>query len=501
MSATNKPVLLSDDQVRRFLTHGYLVLKPTLPRSFHEGVYEQLGPVIAKGNPGNNILPHIPQLQAVFDDPIVRGALTSVLGTGWIMHPSRYAHENTKSDGGPWHKDSYWGYRAMQRRVRHHRPWWVMVMYYPQDTPLEMGPTAVLPGRQAHLTRAEDDERGAASVTGEAGTCFMIHYDLWHRASPRVPGKARYMLKFEFLRMEVPQGPTWDCRERGWRDPQDDPPVFSHRAMWRDQWRWLTRNVNGDALPSDGNAGRWIDALGSTDSMTRMRAADELSLRGRGASDAIAPLTTMLQDEFEPAALNAAYALAAIGAEAITALRQALHGSHKHAALNAAHALAAMGTAAVPTLVDAVASDSNVTRMLAAYALGEINPTDNDTSRALARVAQDRDALVRLNAAEALGWKREAASIAIPALTERLRDEDTEVRFNAVISLGRLGPAAAEAVPVLTDCLLQDNRYIRGFAVEALHRVGTPEAIAALLSHLKATRWCPFTTSDSPYYP
>ena len=37
---------------------------------------------------------------------------------------------------GGWHKDSYWGYN----RMRNHHPWWAMIMYFPQDTPVELGP-------------------------------------------------------------------------------------------------------------------------------------------------------------------------------------------------------------------------------------------------------------------------------------------------------------------------------------------------------------------------
>src|SRR5947209_1141904 len=124
--------LLTDQQMRQFITDGFLVLKTDHPKEFHADLRRRLLESLERrnGNAGNNILPDVPELQSVYDCPTVRGALTSVLGPRWIMHPHRYMHGNANSKGGDWHKDSYWGYT---RRIRNHRPWWAMIMYYPQD--------------------------------------------------------------------------------------------------------------------------------------------------------------------------------------------------------------------------------------------------------------------------------------------------------------------------------------------------------------------------------
>ena len=74
----SKPVqLLSETQMRDFIVNGYISLKPDLPESFHREVYETTEKAFERvGNPGNNILPMVPQLQQVFDHPQISGALT-----------------------------------------------------------------------------------------------------------------------------------------------------------------------------------------------------------------------------------------------------------------------------------------------------------------------------------------------------------------------------------------------------------------------------------------
>ena len=227
----NRQNLLNDEQMRSFLTNGFLVLKSDLPREFHLDLRKKCDAAVEKnhGNPGNNILPYVPEMQQVFDSPNISGALSSVLGKRYMMHPHRHMHANTHSAGGGWHKDSYWGYTE---KIRNHRPWWVMIMYYPQDVVTADGPTGVLPGRQCHLDRGANDEAGADAVTGEAGTCFMIHYDLWHCATKNTSGMNRQMCKYEFIRLESPtEGETpWNSTEAEWRDPAALPP-FQHRGI------------------------------------------------------------------------------------------------------------------------------------------------------------------------------------------------------------------------------------------------------------------------------
>src|ERR1700719_97296 len=199
MLEKKEPLLLTDEQMRKFITEGFLLLQTDFSAEFHQRLNEQLLNVYnEEGNPGNNLLPRVTELQRVFEHPVITGALTSVLGPDYMLHAHRHGHYNAAETPGDWHKDSYWGYN----RMRNHHPWWAMIMYFPQDTPAELGPTGVLPGTQNYDTRvfAADELDQEVLASGQAGTFALIHYDIWHRSTANRLGKPRFMLKFEFMR-------------------------------------------------------------------------------------------------------------------------------------------------------------------------------------------------------------------------------------------------------------------------------------------------------------
>ena len=207
--------LLSDEQMRDFIVNGHVTVKTDLPRSVHETIYRRTQETTeSEGNLGNNILPRVPELQAVFEDPVVRGAFSSILGENYVMHSHRHPHRNAPHSGGQgFHKDSYWGHQ----KVRHHRPRWAMAFYYPQDTPVEIGPSSVLSGTQYYSHRITDDNAGEIAINGEAGTVTIIHFDLWHRAMANQTDKTRYMMKFQFIRLDEPKKPEWNVNEPEWK--------------------------------------------------------------------------------------------------------------------------------------------------------------------------------------------------------------------------------------------------------------------------------------------
>ncbi|SVB42125.1 uncharacterized protein METZ01_LOCUS194979, partial [marine metagenome] len=179
---TDAHYLFDDEAMKQFIIDGYYVIETDFPKEFHRDIYRKTQEIIEKdGNPGNNLLPRVPEIQQVYDHSAVRGALTSILGPDYIMHAHRHPHVNpAESKGGGWHKDSYWGYRKM----RDHHPRWLMAMYYPQDVTIENGPTGVIPGTQYFEARPEEEDRHGIPMTGTAGSVIVIHFDLWHRAFP-----------------------------------------------------------------------------------------------------------------------------------------------------------------------------------------------------------------------------------------------------------------------------------------------------------------------------
>ena len=499
----NSPLIesskLTDAQMRDFIVNGYLTVKTDLPRSFHETIYRKTQEYTEKeGNLGNNILPRVPELQAVFEEPTVRGAFSSILGENYVMHSHRHPHRNNPhSDGQGFHKDSYWGYQ----KVRHHRPRWAMAFYYPQDSPVEIGPSAVLPGTQYYSTRITKDNEGELAVSGEAGTVTIIHFDLWHRGMANLTDKMRYMMKFQFIRMDAPQAPEWNVTDPHWKLEDVKPATATHQGIWRHVWNWMAGASNRHSTqPTSGNVAKHITVLGNGDAAARSHAADELGMVGESAAEAIPHLIRGLHDNYEPVRLNAAYALGAIGAPAVSQLIEILETEDDVMRRMAAYALAAVGAPAVPALSEALQHTNDAVRIEAIYALAQIGAPAVPAISALMGRAKDGAVEVRRYLAEAFGSIGPAAVPAVPVLCDILtNDDDGQARFEAALALAQIGPAASDAVPVLARAFSDENRYVRDNAVVALKRIDTPEAETALFDYLLMARWCPITNRESTF--
>jgi hypothetical protein len=441
--------------MRRFIIDGYLVLKPDFSADLHDMIYRKLEEVLTGGNPRNNLLPRVPELRQVFDHPAVHGALQSILGPDYYLHLHRHVHDNHPgSKGQNLHKDSLYNSRfAVDGKRRHHHTRWLMAFYYPQDTPLELGPTAILPKSQYLNT---DRPRGETELPlcGEAGTVTIVHYDLLHRGMPNTSNKMRYMAKFLFTRMTEPRAPTWDHRDPAWEptgDPQD--------GIWCHMWDW---HRGADDTPRPGGNG------------------------------SIASLAARLGHEEEIEGLSAAYELGRCGVEAVPALIAALRAETEAVPRNAAYAFNRIGRAAVPALLDASREADPAVRARALDILGDMGRAAAGAVPGLVeRLQADEDEDPRRRAAEALGTAAQGGPpVGAPSLAAALLDDvSPEVRRNAALSLARIGPQAADAVPALTRGMTDENHYVRGFSVFALQRIGTPEATRALIRHLQTMRW------------
>ncbi len=465
--------LLTDDQMRQFIVNGYVVVRPDLDDAFHERVFAETQTVFEnEGNPGNNLVPRIPAVQQVLDSPEVRGGLTSILGEGYYTQPHRHCHYNPPgSQGQHLHQDgsSRWSHRT--RRI--------LLFYYPQDTPEELGPTAVVPGSHFYATREGVGNFPELPLCGRAGTVAIVHYDLFHRASPNRTGRNRYMMKFLFARTAEPRSPSWKNGGPGWPAGGSaldlDPSGGPDRRMYEHVWDWhLGRTSNGAA--EDGPAG----------------AAD--------SAETVAELLAGMEEDCEGARLRAAYALSGAGSAAAPGLTRLLHADSQELRRNACHALSAIGEAAVGPLIDALQGGAaEHERAEAAETLGDIGLAAEPAIPALTGRLQDDSDQVRAQAAEALGTIAQTDSAAAPALAGALGDESGSVRRNAAFALIQLGPHGEAAIPALGDVLDDEDRYVRGDAAQALLRIGTPRALETVLPFLETSRWCPLTTKESTY--
>ncbi|MDE0222723.1 MAG: HEAT repeat domain-containing protein, partial [Spirochaetaceae bacterium] len=370
-----EPILLDDRQMREFVTRGYLTFRLDLPDAFHRRVRERALEDIRRceeagtRSPLNNALPRIPALRRVFDHPFVAGALTSILGAGYYLHLHRHMHDNRPgSDAQTIHQDSLGNSRyAVDGNRRHHHCRWAMAFYYPQDTTLDMGPSAVAPCSQ-YLTEGAGLDAEQA-LEGPAGTVTIVHYDLFHRGLANWSGDTRLMIKFLFARMEEPVRPSWNAAQAAWpEEPGSD--ARDRQRVWRHHWRWFR---------------------------------GESAANGDGAAADVRALERDLDHADEWRGLAAAYGLGAAGAAGAPALLAALTGSDPVARRRAAYGFGPLGRAGVGGLTEAAGHDEAEVRARAVDVLGDVGRAAGGAVPALGARLRDESSDVRALAADSLG--------------------------------------------------------------------------------------------------
>ena len=544
-NGTQSNIPLTDEQMRHFIVNGFVSVKINLPLELHKAIYDKTHDIFAGGdqmaeshdiNPLNNILPMVPELQTVLDAPEVAGALTSLLGNDYVLHAHRHCHPNfptqPKDEGQGLlmgiHKDGHSG----GKRPRHRLPRWLILFYYPQNCPTEQGPTCVIPGNQYLRqfsakpventqkiipTLREDGTRGLPDsfynqtlmpCSGELGTVWLLHFDLEHSVFFNFLDKARYGMKFVFMRTEEPTAPTWDNQTTDWQPPAINYVPHDQEIVHTYVWNWLRGNADRFAngrvnQPDDLN--RFTAELTAAEPARRAKAANELGLRRDPA--AIPALAQALQDEYEPTRVNAVYALGAMGAPAIDALitemdtgQEAFKKEPIIHISEAAYALAAMGKPAVPALQALLTDERAHMRGAAIFGLGDMGPLATAAVPALLPLLAEEDVAMLRHVISALGMIKQPADLIVPALAKVLDESIPEIGHIAAQALTRIGPEANAAVPVLIKTLHSHGAYARAWSTEALTRIGTPDALRGLTRFIQAARWFPYVQQKQTLY-
>jgi len=449
--------LLSDQAMQKFIRDGYVSVKVDLPPSFHDALYDKTEKLFASvGNPSNNLLPRLPEIQQVFRDPAVQGTMVSILGPDYYLHPHRHCHENLPDSGEQdMHMDSTYNSRfAVDDNHRHHHTRWAMAFYYPQDSPVKIGPAAIWPRSQYFNSQPALKNSDELAFAGEAETVTIVNFDVFHRQMYNHSEKTRYMMKFLFARMSEPTLPSWNHQGTKWQESDD-----LQEQTWKHLWHWHlgAQNDEGQDTPSE----------------------------------TIAELTDLVGSDQEVAGIQAAYKLGSLGKKGLAPLIEATIGNDPVTCRNAIYGFSRMGQLAVPSLVDLLSHDQAEVRARAADTLCDLGLKAKFSLPALIECLSDQNDKVRHHAAEAIGTIAPDQDIAVEPLTKALTDEVDLVRRNATLSLAKIGQRATQAVSALTEALTDPDHLVLGFSVQALERNGTPQAMTALLDHLRAARWCP----------
>eukprot|EP00439_Symbiodinium_sp_Y106_P046071 s2876_g5.t2 len=387
-----------DPNLEQFIRQGFLVLPPAGSPQLHSQIYSKARAINAKGPEetwklSDGVLGAIPELHQVLEVPHVRQALTSILGDGYMLHGHRHLHVSSENNQ-MWHKDSYWGFR----KVRKHRPRWLMMLYYPQDTVIAMGPTCIMAGSQYWTKNTEQAECGEdillpdsgvqsmflpgspssqarclleakanylrqdaslvqeLELTVSAGTCVLMHYDLFHRASSRKGSAApeRFLVKFQFLRTTEPQAvldsPLGVL-------PSPPPAPLQLEAILEDLRAWY--------------CGIQTERQG-------------ISLLSERAKDA----EILCGDYGEAEKVAAAYRLGRVGARQL--LARALTAD-EGTARAAAYGLTTAGPSAANAVLPLLSNASNRARRLAAFVVGETAKPEASTIATLGQALRSSD--------------------------------------------------------------------------------------------------------------
>ena len=527
------PILLTDEQMQEFLVTGYLVFRPKVPEGLHDRIYKQLNQIIDdEPNPGNNILPRVPEMRHILNSPEVRGALISVLGEDYLEHPHRFCHPvwpvheplSPEATREKVYRNSHQDGYTPLGHPRQHYSRYARVMYYPQDSPVEVGPTHVIPGTQYNKGLTDEDKARLIPLSGPAGTVSLTHFDVGHAAGVNQRPNFRHMIKFLYLRASKPKAPSWDSLSTDWKRPTQVSVPYDLELVWTHGWDWLCGKQDryetwqSTHSVADAKIGDLIDGLDPTsDIEKRLESIQLLAAAGPRATEGTASLVSLLDTEHQTVRAAAIYALGAIGEAAVGPLIQHLRevGTREdkkdipdgwsEGAIrmeDAANALSAIGEPAIPALRKLLLESDGWAGINAAFALGEMDdvaaPAVPDLVRCLSESKSHRKIRTML---DTLGSIRKDVPVeAISAMFFENRpewDEDVHrwwtptdgIRTHAAMNLARLGPDSAPVEADLLRALDDPCGHASSFAMNALQRIGSSEGLAAVMAYLMSQRW------------
>ena len=186
MKTYNCEPTLTDTQILEICRDGFKMLKGVVPEDINEQAFEFLD-LHSHGTPVE-ILEENWFVENVILNPQAVGIVRSLLGKNFGL-PTRMANHRAECPGPAqhWHRDGGSVHSPEMDSLQ--------VFYYPQDTPLELGPTQVVPGFPPALLFAEPYEPlwRYSSCSSHGSACrFNFHHDIFHLAPPRPVHCARY---------------------------------------------------------------------------------------------------------------------------------------------------------------------------------------------------------------------------------------------------------------------------------------------------------------------
>ena len=515
---------LDDAQIRRFICDGILVLDSAVDGAIHQTIRHKLEWVNKNDRRiEGNIMPRVPELQTVLDSPVIKGALQSLLGDDFFFHPHRMMVPSEplpleqrnmelrgNEDGPPmgegsmsysyWHKDTY----IPLGQARYHAPYRLFLFYFPQDTPVEMGPTRVIPGSQYQDDiSVEDHAYGIVPEGIKAGSCMLAAFDINHAGMSNLADQTRYMVKFNFLRTSLPEQPSWNGGSGAWQTPSELLGRYSHPQLWSTMWDWMRGHPRLDILPAKDIA-LHISHLNSPDQPLRLEAIYSLGAMGQAA---LTPLLESLASTQGQGRIDPPYTQNEDGSysanTANSSERRWTEGGYTFQ--DEAYALGCLGELAIDPLRQLLTSEDPWIVINAAFALGQIgHPAARAVDDLAALLDSDDHRVVRalLESISCIGRNTKAA---LPGIEKILRtDRETwqqdfdlpylvgdQIHFNAVFALlsSDLPITAMEGLLLELLAPPAKRNFVQAIALEILLRHDSVAGLRGALGYLQAHCW------------
>jgi Phytanoyl-CoA dioxygenase (PhyH) len=252
----SEPLLLSSAQVASFVARGFLRFDAAVPAEINDQFMAEAGkvrelaeggrimdvygetlaasgiPEVAAGTPLADVYPAGSAVAQLLELPLVRGALTSLLGDApvfdhhflHVTFPPRYyeaAHRENVSQLT--HQDS-----TIDPRLSFD----VQVMYYPHAVTRPMGGTRFIPG--THLRKVSEvalgryqNIAGQQHMVCEAGTLLLLHHGIWHGGGVNLSDDVRLMFKIR-MHASGSQVRRWNVDDLPRRNAQR--PIFFRKS-------------------------------------------------------------------------------------------------------------------------------------------------------------------------------------------------------------------------------------------------------------------------------
>ena len=206
---------LNDSQVLEFCRDGHLLLPGVVPDEINQRTCDYLEgkipanpcfipPGMTPADLERIRASHEPStifledwfIEHVLLNPQVTGAIRSLLGKN-VGLPVLVSHHRSQcpSQAQGWHQDADHIFGPELNFVE--------VFYFPQDTPVELGPTELVPGTHIGPSSRAPDEAGVMS-NGPAGTLGIHHQSILHRRAASSATGLRHMLKYSYWRSAPP---------------------------------------------------------------------------------------------------------------------------------------------------------------------------------------------------------------------------------------------------------------------------------------------------------